>query len=420
MKQLLQMATVKVLVRGGGDLASGVAWRLHQSGFRVVITEIPEPLSVRRKVAFSEAVYEGQCVVEGVQAVLVTGPEEVARVWNQGFIPVLVDPEARCRHSIKPEVIVDAILAKKNLGTSAKDAPLVVALGPGFEAGKDAHFVVETQRGHNLGRLLASGSAAPNTGVPGAVQGITSDRVLRAPASGPWRNVVDIGDMVKKGDAVGTVQGETLYAPIDGVLRGLIRPGITVSKGLKIGHFVLMTLIARGKRDFCFTISEKALAIAGGVLELAIHQRPWRPTAAIAQLLIPIPRTLRRNLCTKPSYQPTEAERWCLFCIPWAKFESTNAVKLHALLDLQSNIPPSSSSPTPKCTMSICSIRSFPGGLPHFMELRNGPAYVLISGSRTRWPRAKARGTARGEAVPAESRAARRSGRASPVRNSLK
>jgi len=262
MKQLLQMASVKVLVRGGGDLASGVAWRLHQSGFRVVITEIPEPLSVRRKVAFSEAVYEGQCAVEGVQAVLVKGPEEVARVWNQGFIPVLVDPEAACRHSIKPEVVVDAILAKNNLGTSAKDAPLVVALGPGFEAGKDAHFVVETQRGHNLGRLLASGFAAPNTGVPGAVQGITLDRLLRAPARGPWRNIVDIGEMVKKGDAVGTVQGETLYAAIDGVLRGLIRPGITVSKGLKIGD-----IDPRGKREFCFTISEKALAIAGGVLE---------------------------------------------------------------------------------------------------------------------------------------------------------
>jgi xanthine dehydrogenase accessory factor len=262
MKQLLQMATVKVLVRGGGDLASGVAWRLHQSGFRVVITELPEPLSVRRKVAFSEAVYEGRCAVEGVQAVLVKGPEEAAGVWNQGFIPVLVDPEAACRHSIKPEVIVDAILAKKNLGTSAKDAPLVLALGPGFEAGKDAHFVVETHRGHNLGRLLASGSAAPNTGVPGAVQGITSDRVLRAPASGPWRNAVDIGEMVKKGDVVGTVQGEALYAAIDGVLRGLIRPGITVSKDLKIGD-----IDPRGKRDFCFTISEKALAIAGGVLE---------------------------------------------------------------------------------------------------------------------------------------------------------
>jgi xanthine dehydrogenase accessory factor len=262
MKPLFRMSSVKVLVRGGGDLASGVAWRLHRSGCSVVITEIPEPLAVRRTVAFCEAVYEGQCVVEGVKAVLVKGPDEVKRVWGQGFIPVLVDPEAVCRHTIKPEVIVDAILAKKNLGTSPKDAPLVIALGPGFEAGKDAHFVVETQRGHHLGRLLVSGSAAPNTGVPGAVQGITSDRVLRAPASGPWRNEVEIGHMVKQGDRLGTVQGEVLHASIDGVLRGLIHPGIVVSKGLKIGD-----IDPRGNKEFCFTISEKALAIAGGVLE---------------------------------------------------------------------------------------------------------------------------------------------------------
>jgi len=259
---LVQTASLRVLVRGGGDLASGVAWRLYQSGFRVVITEIPEPLAVRRKVSFCEAVFDGQSVVEGVKAVLVEGSEQVGRVWDQGFIPVLVDPGAVCRHSIKPEVIVDAILAKKNLGTSVKDAPLVVALGPGFEAGKDAHFVVETNRGHHLGRLLTAGSAAPNTGVPGPVQGIASDRVLRAPASGPWRNTVDIGDMVKKGDLVGTVRDEALCAAIDGVLRGLIHPDVTVSKDLKIGD-----IDPRGIKEFCFTISEKALAIAGGVLE---------------------------------------------------------------------------------------------------------------------------------------------------------
>jgi len=163
---LLQTSSVRVFVRGGGDLASGVAWRLHQCGFRVVVTEIPEPLAVRRKVAFCEAVYDGQSVVEGVTAVLITGPEEVDGVWDQGFIPVLVDPGVVCRHLIKPEVIVDAILAKKNLGTSVNDAPLVVAIGPGFEVGKDAHFVVETNRGHHLGRLLTSGSAAPDTGFP--------------------------------------------------------------------------------------------------------------------------------------------------------------------------------------------------------------------------------------------------------------
>lgn len=262
MKPLLRLSSVKVLVRGGGDLASGVAWRLYQSGLRVVITEIPEPLAVRRKVAFCEAVYDGQSVVEGVKAILVKGPEEADKVWDQGFIPVLVDPGAESRHSIKPEVIVDAILAKKNLGISARDAPLVMALGPGFEVGKDAHFVVETNRGHNLGRILTSGSTQPNTGVPGPIQGITSDRVLRAPASGPWRNNVDIGDMVKKGDLIGTVHDEALYANIDGVLRGLIHPGITVSKGLKIGD-----IDPRGKKEFCFTISEKAFAIAGGVLE---------------------------------------------------------------------------------------------------------------------------------------------------------
>ncbi len=266
MNPLLQLSSVRVIVRGGGDLASGVAWRLHQSGFKVVITEISEPLAVRRKVSFCEAVYDGQSVVEGVKAILLKGPEEVDRAWAQGFIPVLVDPGAVSRHSIKPEVIVDAILAKKNLGTSAGDAPLVVALGPGFEVGKDAHFVVETNRGHSLGRLLTSGSAEPNTGVPGPVQGVSSDRVLRAPASGPWRNVLDIGDPVKKGDVVGTVQGKALYATIDGVLRGLIRPGITVSKGLKIGD-----IDPRGHKVFCFTISEKALAIAGGVLEAILR-----------------------------------------------------------------------------------------------------------------------------------------------------
>jgi xanthine dehydrogenase accessory factor len=238
----------------------------------VAVTEIREPLAVRRKVAFCEAVYDGQSVVEGVTAVLIKGTEEVDGVWDQGFIPVLVDPGVVCRHLIKPEVIVDAILAKKNLGTTVNDAPLVVALGPGFEVGKDAHFVVETNRGHHLGRLLTSGSAAPDTGVPGPVQGITSERVLRAPESGPWRNIVDIGDTVKKGDLVGTVQGEALYAPIEGVLRGLIHPGATVSKGLKIGD-----IDPRGKKEFCFTISEKALAIAGGVLEAILRTYGRRP-----------------------------------------------------------------------------------------------------------------------------------------------
>jgi xanthine dehydrogenase accessory factor len=255
-------ARIRILIRGGGDLASGVAWRLHHCGFRVLITEVPEPLSVRRKVSFCEAVFDGSAEVEGVKAVLVGSVREVPGPWERGEIPVLVDPECRTKEPLRPEALVDAIIAKKNLGTSVQDAPLVIALGPGFEVGKDAHFVVETNRGHRLGRLLTSGSAEPDTGVPGPVKGITSDRVLRAPAEGLWENVLDIGDLVSPGDLIGTVDGLPVKAVIGGVIRGLIHRGVQVREGLKIGD-----IDPRGNVADCFTISDKALAIAGGVLE---------------------------------------------------------------------------------------------------------------------------------------------------------
>ncbi len=256
------LSEIRVGVRGGGDLASGTIWRLHQSGFKVFVTEIEQPLAVRRAVAFCEAVYDGRTQVEGVEAVLVHRSDEAARLWGEGKIPVYVDPECTIRRELKPHVLVDAILAKRNLGTSVKDAPLVIALGPGFEVGKDAHYVVETNRGHHLGRLLRSGSAEPDTGVPGPVQGISTDRVLRAPCSGRWRTSAEIGRPVRKGQLVGKVDGEPVEALIDGVLRGLIRPGIRVARGLKIGD-----IDPRGRTEYCYTISEKALAIAGGVLE---------------------------------------------------------------------------------------------------------------------------------------------------------
>ncbi len=262
MTKPLGAASIKVLIRGGGDLASGVAWRLHQCGFRVCIAEIEQPMAVRRKVSFCEAVYDGEAVVEGVKGLLIRYPQETSNIWEQGHVPVLVDPRAESRLVTKPHVFVDAILAKKNLGTSISDAPLVIGLGPGFEVGKDAHYVVETNRGHNLGRLLSSGCAERDTGSPGPVQGVTTDRVLRAPATGIWQNTADIGDLVKQGDVVGNVGGEPVSARIDGVMRGLIHPGIRVSQGLKIGD-----IDPRGVRRFCYTISEKALAIAGGVLE---------------------------------------------------------------------------------------------------------------------------------------------------------
>jgi xanthine dehydrogenase accessory factor len=197
-----------------------------------------------------------------VEALLIHRGYEVYSVCSQRKIPVLVDPKCEVRQEIRPEVIIDAILAKKNISTSINDAPLVIALGPGFEAERDAYFVVETNRGHNLGRLLTTGSAEPDTGVPGAVEGITRERALRAPADGPWQSNIHIGDHVKRGDVVGTVAGTPVKALIDGVLRGMIRPGIDVKTGLKIGD-----IDPRGEKAYCSTISDKALAISGGVLE---------------------------------------------------------------------------------------------------------------------------------------------------------
>jgi xanthine dehydrogenase accessory factor len=258
----LKMSAIKVLIRGGGDLASGVAWRLHVSGFRVIITEIAQPMAVRRTVSFCEAVYDGQTEVEGVKALCAEDPQDVPAVWEKGWIPVLVDPGAESRKVIRPRVLVDAVMAKRNLGTTMNHAPLVIALGPGFSVGKDAHYVVETNRGHRLGRILLSGGAQPSTGIPGPVQGITTERVLRAPGDGVWENRKNIGDLLSKGDIVGTVQGRPVLSKIDGILRGSIRPGILVSEGLKIGD-----IDPRKDRNACYTISEKALAIAGGVLE---------------------------------------------------------------------------------------------------------------------------------------------------------
>jgi xanthine dehydrogenase accessory factor len=261
-KPMVKLSDIRVAVKGGGDIGSGISWRLHQCGFRVLITETPNPLAVRRKVAFCEAVYDGRSQVEGLECLLVKNPKEISRIWAQGKIPLLVDPGFESKRAAQPDVVVDATLAKKNLGTALSDAPVVIGIGPGFEVGVDVHFVVETNRGHDLGRLLLRGTASPNTGIPGPVMGITTARVLRAPQAGQWKNVLDIGDMVRKGDAVGSVSGTVVNAQIDGVIRGLIRTGVHVQEGLKIGD-----IDPRGKREYCFTVSEKALAISGGVLE---------------------------------------------------------------------------------------------------------------------------------------------------------
>ncbi len=278
------MATLKemiIIVRGGGDLATGVAWRLHHCGFKVLVTEVAQPMAVRRKVSFCEAVYEGEITVEGVRASLIESAGAADSIWGKGGIPVLVDPACDCRTAIQPAVLIDAIIAKKNLGTTLNDAPLVIALGPGFKAGVDAHFVVETNRGHQLGRLIVSGGAQADTGIPGTVLGHAADRVLRAHADGRWQNILDIGDTVQKGDRVGSIDGNPVVASIDGIIRGLIHTGIPVRKGLKIGD-----IDPRPDQENCFTISEKALAIAGGVLEGILrryNRSSYRPELVSAQ-----------------------------------------------------------------------------------------------------------------------------------------
>ncbi|MCL5942498.1 MAG: selenium-dependent molybdenum cofactor biosynthesis protein YqeB [Actinobacteria bacterium] len=252
------------LIRGAGDLASGVALRLHRAGFGVVMTEIPQPAVVRRTVAFAEAVYEGRTEVEGLEGILVQGAREALAAIEAGRIPVVVDPTAEIRHELPLNLLVDAILAKRNLGTTRDHAPAVVALGPGFVAGRDVHAVVETMRGHTLGRVIYQGEALPNTGVPGEVGGKGAERVLRAPAAGRFAARRRIGDRGAEGEVVGTVAGQPVVSAIDGILRGLVREGLEVTEGFKVGD-----VDPRACREHCFTVSDKALAVAGGVLEAA-------------------------------------------------------------------------------------------------------------------------------------------------------
>ena len=251
-----------VLIKGAGDLATGTAVRLARAGFRVVMTDLARPTAVRRTVAFSQCLYDGSATVEGLTARRAEHPAEAEAILAAGAIPVLADPAANILKELPFDALVDAILAKRNLGTNITDAPIVLALGPGFTAGVDCHGVVETQRGHDLGRLILSGSAAPNTGVPGNVGGYTVERLIRAPADGLFEPLAAIGDRVEAGQDVARVAGETARARITGVVRGMLPAGLTVTKGMKAGD-----IDPRCEARHCFTVSDKARAIGGGVLE---------------------------------------------------------------------------------------------------------------------------------------------------------
>ena len=251
-----------VLIKGAGDLATGTAVRLYRAGIKVVMTEVARPTAVRRTVAFSQCMYDGAAQVEGISARRAEDAGAARRALERGEVPVLCDPEAAILRELPFDGVVDAILAKRNLGTAITDAPVVLALGPGFTAGVDCHGVVETMRGHDLGRLLTRGSAVPNTGVPGDVGGYTTQRIIRAPADGVFEPLAAIGQRVEEGQPVARVAGRTARAQLTGVVRGMLPAGLAVTAGMKAGD-----IDPRCRAEHCFTVSDKARAIGGGVLE---------------------------------------------------------------------------------------------------------------------------------------------------------
>jgi xanthine dehydrogenase accessory factor len=257
-----------VLVWGGGDLASGVAIRLHRVGIRVLIVETPQPMAVRRTVAFAQAVYEGEIAIEEVRGQLIDSPDEMQACWAAGDMPVLVDPELNLMSGHPPLVLVDARMKKVKVDTPVEIAELVIGLGPGFTAGENCHAAVETNRGHFLGRVYWEGSTQNDTGIPGKVGDHAAERVLLAPVEGQVKACVTIGDWVEQGDLIMTVGDHQVRAPFPGLVRGLIHSRLFVAVGTKVGD-----IDPRPETFRCWTISEKSLAIGGGVLE-AILTRP--------------------------------------------------------------------------------------------------------------------------------------------------
>ncbi len=256
-----------IVVRGGGDLATGTIHRLWSAGFKVLVLEIENPSAIRRQVAISEAVYDGEAVIEGMKAVHIHDVSEAESVWAAGDVPLLIDPDCSCLEEVKPAVLVDAIIAKKNLGTARDLAPYTIACGPGFTAGVDADVVIETSRGHKLGRVIKEGTAKPNSGIPGMIGGYGKERVIHSPAAGIMHNIHAIGDIVEQGEPIAWVETEQgrvdVPASITGLIRGLIREDYPVTEGFKIADIDPR----KEELENCFLISDKARCIAGSVLE---------------------------------------------------------------------------------------------------------------------------------------------------------
>lgn len=251
-----------VAIRGGGDIATGIAYRLYNAGLKVMILEIEKPTVIRRKVSFAEAVYQKETIVEGVKGKLGKDYDDAIDIILKNQIPVIIDPNGEIIKKYNFTVVVDAILAKKNIGTTKDMAPLVIGVGPGFTAGEDVHVVIESNRGHNLGKVIYKGKAEENTGIPGTIQGYSEERVIRANNQGIIRVVKDIGTIVEEDETVAIIEGVEVKTKIKGVVRGMIRDGFYVKNDMKIGD-----VDPRGIIEYCYTISDKARAIGGGVLE---------------------------------------------------------------------------------------------------------------------------------------------------------
>lgn len=257
---------MKVLIKGAGDLASGVACRLYNAGFSIIMTDLPVPTAVRRTVSFSRAMYEETAVVEGIIARRCGDIKEALQVVKNKEIAIITYDMTGIYEEYKPDVVVDAIIAKKNLGTTINDAKIVIGVGPGFTANMDCHCVVETKRGHYLGRCIYDGSAIANTGIPGDIGGYTTERILRAPVEGIFEPALEIGSVVNKGDICGYVDGVPMKSQISGVVRGLLQSGVSVYEGMKAGDVDPRCEVAH-----CATVSDKARSIGGGVLEAIMH-----------------------------------------------------------------------------------------------------------------------------------------------------
>jgi xanthine dehydrogenase accessory factor len=256
-----------VVIRGGGDIATGIAQKFYRSGYPVLILGASRPTAIRRSVALCEAVYDGYADVEDVRSVRIADLSELGACIKQGAIPVLVDPEAGSIGQLKPNAVIDAIIAKRNLNTHKDMAPVTIGLGPGFCAGTDVHAVIETMRGHDLGRLILQGYALPDTGTPGEVGGKSDQRVIHAPVAGEIKGIRLIGDVVAAGEAICEISGEAVLAPFDGLLRGLLRDGLHVYQGMKIADMDPRTDV-----DW-HTISDKARCIGGAALEAYLYLR---------------------------------------------------------------------------------------------------------------------------------------------------